>query len=391
MKLAGPLYLGWNHLWQHRWRSLLVTFTVTLGLSLPAGIWLGVDVAEAHLRDRAESTPLLLGAQGSPLELVFNGLYFSEPDIERPKLRDAEEAAADGLARSIPIYARYQAQGHPVVGTTIDYFAFRKLSFAEGNAFTRLGDCVIGSSVARKLGLAPGDSLITSPERIFDLTGVYPLKMRITGVLSPNGTPDDRAVFTDLKTTWTIEGLAHGHQEAKQLNGAVLEQNDSNTVLNASIIEYTEVTDDNVHSFHFHGDMRDFPITTAIILPRDAKSQTILLGRYVGEARTLQLIRTDEQMANLFDTVFRVRTLIAVMLMVVALSSFLIVAMVLLLSNRMRTREFKSLRVIGASPGVIRFLVLFEAGAILGASVCLALSILAILWLLTPWLLTWIV
>ncbi|MEM9082952.1 MAG: ABC transporter permease [Planctomycetota bacterium] len=390
MNLAGPLYLGWNHLWQHRWRSLLITLTVTLGLSLPAGIWLGVDLAETHLRDRAQSTPLLLGSNGSPLELVFNGLYFSEPGIERMKLRDAKEASPDGLASSIAIYARYQAQGHPVVGTTIDYFEFRDLRLAEGHAFTRLGDCVIGSSVATEFGLAPGDSLVTTPERVFDLTGVYPLKMRITGTLAHTGTPDDRAIFTDLKTTWTIEGLAHGHHDARQLDGVVLKQDDNNTAINASIVEYNEVTNENIHSFHFHGDMHDFPITSAIIVPNSTKSQTILMGRYVGETRTLQLIRPDKHMANLFDTVFRVRMWVAVMLAAVALSSFLIVTMVLLLSNRLRTSEFMSLRVIGASPGVIRFLVLFEAGSILAGSIALTLIILVTFSLLTPSILAWI-
>lgn len=159
MIFAGPLYLGWNYLWRHRWRSLLVTLTVTLGLSLPAGIWLVVDLSEAHLRSRAEATPLLLGANASPLELVFNGLYFSEPAIERIKLADAQDAAADGLALSIPIYARYQTQGHAVVGTTIDYFNFRALRFDQGQAFARLGDCVIGANVAKALRLSPGANL----------------------------------------------------------------------------------------------------------------------------------------------------------------------------------------------------------------------------------------
>ncbi|MFN3167851.1 MAG: ABC transporter permease [Phycisphaeraceae bacterium] len=391
MNLAGPLYLGGQYLWQHRWRSLLVTLTISLGMSLPAGIWLGVDRAEAHLRERAGSTPLLLGANGSPLELVFNGLYFSEPDIEAMTLRDAEQAAGDGLAHSIPIYARYQAQGHPIVGTTIDYFDFRGLRFAQGHAFTRLGDCVIGAGVARQLGLEPGDALVSSPERVFDLTGVYPLKMRVTGVLEPSGTPDDRAVFADLKTTWVIEGLAHGHQDAKRLDTAVLEQQGTHTALNASITEYTQITDDNIDSFHFHGDVSGFPITAAIVVPQDAKAQTILLGRYVGESRTHQLIRPDTQMANLFGTVFRVRAWVAGMLAAVGCSSFLIVALVLVLSHRLRAGEFVSLRVIGASPGVIRAMVLFEAGVILTASALLTAGALLTLWLLTPVVLTWAV
>jgi putative ABC transport system permease protein len=388
MTLAGPLYLGWRYLWRHRWRSLLVTLTVSLGLSLPLGVWLVVDQAEAHLRARAEATPLVLGANGSPLELVFNGLYFNEPDIERITLRDADQVAADGLAQSIPVYARYRARGHPVVGTTVGYFGFRALRFEHGRAFTRLGDCVVGSQVARDLDLSLGDTLVTSPQRVFDLTGVYPLKMRVTGVLAPTGTPDDHAVFTDLKTTWVIEGLAHGHKDAEELDDAVLQQDDDHTALNASITEYTEITDDNLHTFHFHGDTADYPITAAIVVPHDAKSQTILLGRYVGEARALQLVRPDEQLQDLFDTVFRVRALVAGLLSAVALSSFLIVAMVLVLSNRLRADEFRSLRVIGASPAVIRFLVLFEAGAVLFAGASITVGVLVALWWMTPWFLS---
>ncbi len=391
MKFAGPLYLGWQYLWQHRWRSLLVSLAVTLGLSLPTGVWLVVGLAETHLRSRALSTPLLLGANGSPLELVFNGLYFSEPNINTLKLREAEDAAADKLARAIPLYARYQAQGYCIVGTTIDYLNFRQLQPDQGHAFTRLGDCVVGSKVASDLGLSPGDTLLSSPRRAFDLAGVYPLNMRVVGVLSPTGTPDDHAVFTDLKTTWVIEGLAHGHDDAAQRDNAVLEQDNTNTTLNASITGYNQVTDQNIRSFHFHGDMQNYPITAAILVPRDAKSQTILLGRYVGQNQSLQLIKPVTQIANLFNTAFQVRTLVAVMLLAVALSSFLIVALVLILSNRLRSAEFASLRVIGASPAVIRFLVLFETGAILAGASALTAGALIALWLLTPMLLALIV
>lgn len=390
MTIAGPLYLGCRYLWQRRWRSLLVTLVVTLGLLLPVAIWMVVDLAEVHLRERADSTPLLLGAKGSSLELVFNGLYFSENDLPRIKLKDATDATNDGLAQSIPIYARYQAQSYTVVGTTLDYFDFRNLKFAKGRAFTRLGDCVVGSDIAKHLNLSPGDTLVTTPDRVFDLTGIYPVKMRVAGVLTPTGTPDDRAVLTDIKTTWLIEGLAHGHQNATQLDDAVLEQEGKNKALNASVKEYTEVTDDNIDSFHFHGDMQDFPITAAILIPQDSKSRTILLGRYVGESRPLQLIRPTKQMSELFETIFSIRALVTGLLAAVALSSFLIVALVLLLSNRLRVAEFVSMRAIGASPGVIRILVLFEAIAILCVSLLVTSGLLITLWLTTPWLLKWI-
>ena len=113
--------------------------------------------------------------------------------------------------------------------------------------------------------------------------------MHITGVLEATGTADDDAVFCDVKTTWIMEGLAHGHAEAEVDRDAVLRRDRDHVALNASILEYSQVTDENINSFHFHGDPTTFPITAAIVLPRDEKAETILLGRYVRGDRTLQL------------------------------------------------------------------------------------------------------
>ena len=55
-----------------------------------------------------------------------------------------------------------------------------------------------------------GGHVVSSPESVFDLAGVYPLKMAVVGVLAPTHTPDDDAVFVDVKTAWVIAGLAHG-------------------------------------------------------------------------------------------------------------------------------------------------------------------------------------
>ena len=43
---------------------------------------------------------------------------------------------------------------------------------------------------AKRLGLAPGETLISDPENLFDLAGSYPLEMQVVGVLAPAGTAD---------------------------------------------------------------------------------------------------------------------------------------------------------------------------------------------------------
>ena len=118
-----------------------------------------------------------------------------------------------GLAMPVPVYARFQARGFPIIGTTLDYFDFRALEIAAGRALALLGECVLGATVAERLDLEPGDGLVSSPETLFDLAGIYPLKMKVVGTLKRSHSADDLAVFVDLKTAWVIEGLGHGHQD----------------------------------------------------------------------------------------------------------------------------------------------------------------------------------
>ena len=112
---------------------------------------------------------------------------------------------------AIPILEKFTARGFPIVGTSLEYFNFRGLRVAQGEGLTRVADCVLGATVAAKLGLQPGDQLTSDPENVFDLAGSYPVILHIKGILAPTGTADDGAIFTDYKTCWCILGIMHGH------------------------------------------------------------------------------------------------------------------------------------------------------------------------------------
>ncbi|MCB1236190.1 MAG: ABC transporter permease [Verrucomicrobiae bacterium] len=388
MKESGIFYLGGRYLRRQPAKTTLLVAALAVALFLPVGIMLFVSRAETHLRSRAATTPLLLGAPGSALELVFNGLYFSKPEVAPLTQRRVHEISADGLARGIPILARFRAGSDPIVGTSLDYFRFRGLEIREGRQLARLGECVVGARVARERGLHPGDRLVSAPEAVFDLAGVYPLKMPVVGILDATGGPDDAAVFVDVKTAWVIAGLAHGHQDAaKAEESLVLGRDDAGAVeLNASVVEYTEITPENVSTFHFHGDPEDFPLSAAIVLPAGEKARTLLRGRYQDAGRDdgAQLVEPAAVMDDLFATVFQVQRIVVAALVLVAVAMGVIAALVFLLSNRLRAREFESLRNIGADPSTIRALVLFEGGAVLAMSLAVAAILTAMLWLAAP-------
>ena len=388
MNAGGVWFLGRRYLGRNRAKTALLVAAFSLVWLLPAGIALVVGKVEEQLRARAAGTPLLLGQAGSPLELVFNGLYFTKPAIATLPYGGTEAIAADGLATVIPLYARYAAADHRIVGTTLDYFDFRGLEIREGRGLIDLGECVVGSGVAAQNGIVPGDSVISTPETLFDLAGVYPLKMKVVGVMAPSGTPDDAAIFVDLKTAWIIEGLGHGHEEADKLGEearlAALSGSDDGAVrLNASVVQYNEVTEENADDFHFHGEIADYPVTAAIVIPVDAKAQALLKGRY-GKAGGPQLISPGTEMDELFATVFSVQDFVLRLLGAIGVATLAIGALVFLLSNRLRRDEFRHLRHLGADPGTVRALVLFEGAFVVVTSLMMAGAGLAILRIVAP-------
>jgi putative ABC transport system permease protein len=213
-----------------------------------------------------------------------------------------------------------------------------------------LGECVVGAGAAEQLGVAVGGDVLSTPAGAFDIAGSFPLKMKVVGVLAPSGTPDDDAVFTDVKTTWVIEGLAHGHQDLRDATAAsgVLAREGSNVIANASVLSHTEITEDNIDSFHFHGDPAEFPVDAVIAVPRDRKSGIMLRGRYETDGADVQMLVPLQVIDALLDTVFAVRDSVVIGSIGVVLAAGAITALVFALSIRLRRREIETIRKIGS-------------------------------------------
>ena len=366
--MRGTLYLAWRYLTSHRFKTVILVTSIALILYLPVGLRVLVEQSSEQLTARAEVTPLILGARGSPLELVLNTLYFRADYPEPLAYAEVERVEDSGRARAIPMYVRFHAQGQPIVGTSLDYFDFRGLEVATGRQMALLGECVLGSRAAAALSVGPGESVVSSPESVFDLTGVYPLKMKVAGVLAFSDGPDDDAVFVDLKTAWVIQGLVHGHADLSrpESSGGVLSRQGSRVIANASVIQHNEITEENIDSFHFHGDLSGYPITAVIAVPPDAKSSALLQGRYQSDAEASQIARPATVMNELLDTVLTIQRFVVAGAVIVGVATLASAALVFLLSLRLRRRERETLFKIGGSR--------LAVGAVMASEIVLVLT-----------------
>jgi len=371
------LFLAWQYLVFNKFRSLTMVACVTLIAALPLSLEVLLDESERQLLSRAQSTPLLLGAKGSALDLVMNALYFDDEIPELISMLAVDELLATDLAEPVPLYTRFNARGFPIVGTTLDYFDFRALGMAQGRQMALLGEIVLGATVAEALGLKPGDTLLSSPETVFDLAGIYPLKMKVVGVLERSHTPDDLAVFTDVKTTWVIEGLGHGHQDVSQVTDEtlIMQRTENGVVASPKLFQYNEITADNIDSFHFHGDAGEYPITAVIVIPDDTRSSTILRGRYLDEAALNQIVLPEKVVDGLLQNIFRIKNVLDAVIVLVGSATLLALVLVFALSLRLRQRELHTIFKLGCSRATTVYLLAAEIliiGLIAGA-LCVAL------------------
>lgn len=380
--MKNAMYLALRSLWWYRGRAITVVLCLGLTLWLPVTVRLLLNQFRTEIVARANSTPLVIGSKGSRVDLALQALYFDTIAPEQTTMAEADYIQDSGFATAIPIHVDYKTQtvngaaAAPIVGTTIEYFEFRGLSLASGNSLAMLGDCVLGAGVARRMNLKPGGKILSAPKNAFNLAGDYPLKMNIVGVLTPSHSPDDDAVFTDIKTTWIIDGIGHGHQAVENEtvdDGLLLEKTDSTVTASAAVLPFTEITPDNAASFHFHGDEATFPISAVIANPNSRKDQTLLLGRYASvRTKSVQCVKPGEVVQDLLSIVFRVERLVWISSVLAAVVTALLLGLVLLLSIRLRAAEMQTMHKLGCSRFTIATLICSEILLMTIAGIALA-------------------
>ena len=372
--MRHSFYIAWRYLCHYKGRSLILAACISVIALLPLSLDLLLRESERQLRSRAQSTALLAGAKGSSLDLVMNSLYFSHETPEPFPMAETRRIWESNLALPIPLYVRFKAQGHPIVGTSLDYFDYRGLSLAQGRGLAYLGECLLGDQAAADLGLEPGGHLLSSPENPFDLAGVYPLRMKVAGVLARSHTPDDLAVFVDLKTAWVIQGLGHGHQDVSRLSDPSLAVKGEAGKVNATakLNHYNEITPENRESFHFHGDLEAYPVSAVIAVPNDPKSGAILRGRYLQKGETLMILRPGEVIEELLHNIFRIKSVLDAVTGLVGLATLLALALVFALSMKLRRSELETVFRLGCRRLTVVWLLGAELAIILAccALVC---------------------
>ena len=224
MNLFG---IAWRNIRQRPLTSGLTALSLAFGVALVvATLVTGSLVQRAFESGSGLGYNMIVGAKGSPLQLVLNTVYFISRPIENvgwdfyqeflPAARradgiDGKYAASTGVA--VPTCMGDYYRSFRVVGTNADFFG--RLTRGDGEPFRftsgenfRDADFfagVIGATVAETLGLKVGDPF--SPTHGADDGKVHD-PFKVVGILERTWTPIDRGVFVNMEGFYLQDGHA---------------------------------------------------------------------------------------------------------------------------------------------------------------------------------------
>lgn len=331
------------------------------------------EAASQAFRRGTGNIHLLVSADASPLVGVLNGLFYANAPANPIAWAKYEEIKNSFPWQwAIPTQLGDSFRGSPVMATTPEFLSnFEPVSgkpfqFASGKAFAEDFQVVAGSQAASEYGLSVGQKIVFSHGTGASREGGHEHAdhpYEVVGILNSTGSAHDRALFTNLQSTWII----HAEDRREKAEQAAHEE---------------EAEHDHAHD-HEHVDAADLTdadkLVTGILLRlptrpgSDASASIAAQFDRLRRDMAITVAQPAQQIGRLMAIVGDIDWLFLAMAVVVLVSSAISIMLAMVASMELRRRQVAVLRVLGASAWRVFALAITEStligliGSILGA------------------------
>jgi putative ABC transport system permease protein len=202
--------LAWRYLWSSPLTTALNLLLLTLGLAAVTFVLRAGAQVEAGLRRDLAGIDLVVGAKGSPMQIMLAGVFHLDAPTGNIPLATLELLKQQPLvAQAVPLSLGDSFRGYRIAGTTPDYLDLYGGKLAQGAPWTRPMQAVLGAEVGRSSGLKPGDHFAGS-HGLAEGGGTHGEHLfEVVGVLAESGSVLDRLVLTDLASVWEVHEEHH--------------------------------------------------------------------------------------------------------------------------------------------------------------------------------------
>lgn len=313
--------------------AALNVLLLALGVAIITVLLLIATQLEERLTSDAQRINLVVGAKGSPLQLVLATVFHVDVPPGNIKLADAAAISSNRLVKqTVPLALGDSLRGFRIVGTSPEFLSLYEARVAEGRMWQAPLQAVIGVDVARTLGLRVGTRFVGTHGLGKEGDAHESSPFAVVGILAPTNSVADRLILTSVESVWLVHMQLTDDEKPEEALAALTPDEKEITAL---LVEYAS------------------PLA-AMSLPRAINTDT-----------SMQAASPAGEAARLFSILGVgldvIRAFALVLLVAAGLSTFIA------LYNALEERKYDLavMRTLGATPGKLMRLVLFE-GLVLG-------------------------
>jgi putative ABC transport system permease protein len=351
-----------------------------LGVGLISLLLVLNDQLQEKFEKNLAGVDLVIGAKGSPLQLILSSMYHIDAPTGNIPVKAATPFLREGhpiIETSIPLSLGDSHRGFRVVGTEPEILDLYNAQMAEGQMWGKTLEVVAGAAVADELGLKIGDTFKSSHgfDQNEDLIHEDAEAFEIVGILAPTGSVIDQLLLTRFSSPWAVHEHEEGHNHEE-------EEHDH---------------DDHDHEGHDHSDAghshehgsgqaepypedlltyKEKQITSILVKFKGHNIQALNMQRAINENTEMQAATPAIEINRLYALMGTGTKALRWLAIVIIIVSGLSIFISLYNSLKERRYELALMRVMGASRGRLLALIILEGLllAVLGYLLGMALS-----------------
>ncbi len=224
--------LGWLNIINKPLNTILSLLLMTFGVGIISLLFLLNDKIEQQLNNNLKGVDMVVGAKGSPLQLILSSVYHIDNPTGNISLKEANDIKKNPMIKSaVPLSFGDNYKGFRIVGTTHDYSDLYDVKLKQGKMWSKSLEVVIGSVVADFHDLKIGDNFYGSHGLVEGGHVHHHYSYEVVGVFEQSYSVIDKLILTDTESVWAV----HNHKEVKDYE-------DEDLMITAMLFEFKSPT-----------------------------------------------------------------------------------------------------------------------------------------------------
>jgi putative ABC transport system permease protein len=237
------IILVWSYIKSRPLNTAISIALLALGISVITIMLLFNNQLQQKMNDNARGIDLVIGAKGSPMQLILCNIFHIDFPTGNISLREADRVSRNGLIRTaIPLALGDSYQSFRIVGTSRSYPELYRAEIASGNWWTGNLEVTLGSNVAGRTKLKLQNEFASAHGLTEAGHEHGEHRYVVAGIMQPTGTILDDLILTNVESIWAVHDLvSEPVKDTTKLRSRLVpsvEANDTTKEITSLLIKY---------------------------------------------------------------------------------------------------------------------------------------------------------